>query len=210
MAVQQELPLPTTWGGKRARAGRPHGERASHHARPKFDKATPVHVTVRVRSHVWNLRSRRCHDRIGRCLEKIVDRFGLRVIEYAVLGNHIHFIVEADDAPSLARGIQGLSIRIAKSLNSLMNRTGAVFADHYHSRLLTSPTALVRAIAYVLRNHEHHYKTRGRDRFSSDGLSPEERRVQLVVPVSWLLTTGWRKASPADLHRLRGLAFGAP
>jgi REP element-mobilizing transposase RayT len=191
-------------GRKRKGAGRRPGERVSHHARRKFAKPTPVHVTLRVRPHVWSLRSRRCHLRISRCLEKALGRFGLRVIEYAVLGNHIHLIVEADDSRALARGIQGLSIRIAKSLNALMNSNGPLFADHYHGRLLTSPTELVRAIAYVLRNHEHHFGARERDPFSSESLRPEQRRAQLALPVSWLLTVGWRRASPADLARLRG------
>lgn len=208
MATQQELPFRRTWGGKRKGAGRRPGDRVSHHARPKFAKPTPVHVTLRMRPHVWNLRSRRCHPRISRCLETALGRFGLRVIEYAVLGNHIHLIVEADDARALARGIQGLSIRIAKSLNLLMNRSGPLFADHYHARLLTTPTELVRAIAYVLRNYEHHFGSPERDAFSSEALPREDRRAQLAIPVSWLLTVGWRRASPADLRRLRGFRVG--
>ena len=207
MPIQQELAFPKSWGGTREGAGRRPGARASHHPRPKFEKPTAVHVTVRVRNHVWNLRSRRCHDRISSCLEEAVGKFGLRVIEYSILGNHIHLIVEADGAESLARGMQGLEIRIAKSLNSLMDRSGPVFSDHYNSRRLTSPTELVRAIAYVLHNHEHHYGSTGRDRFSSDGLAAAARRAQLAIPVSWLLTIGWRKAAPADLRRLRGFAF---
>lgn len=174
----------------------------THHSRPKFKKATPVHVTVRVRRHVWNLRSRRCYSRVGRCLEEAAGRFGLRVIEYSVLGNHVHFIVEADSSEALARGMQGLSIRIAKSLNALMNGSGPVFSDHYDGKLLTSPTQLVRAIAYVLGNHAHHYGSAGVDAFSSRTLSPAERRARLAAPVSWLLTTGWRRAPRDELERL--------
>ena len=166
-----------------------------------------MHVTVRVRRHVWNLRSRRCYRRIAGCLEEAVGRFGLRVIEYSVLGNHIHLIVEADDATALTRGMQGLSIRIAKSLNALMGRSGRIFDDHYDGRLLKTPTELVRAIAYVLRNLEHHFGAVGRDPFSSDGLPAEQRQVRLAIPMSWLLTIGWRRASQADLHRLRDSAF---
>ena len=138
-----------------------------------------------------------------------VGKFGLRVIEYSILGNHIHLIVEADGAESLARGMQGLEIRIAKSLNSLMDRSGPVFSDHYNSRRLTSPTELVRAIAYVLRNHEHHFGASGRDPFSSDGLPAEQRQARLAIPVSWMLKIGWRRASPADLHRLCDSAFAS-
>jgi putative transposase len=207
MNEQQELPFKRGRGGRRKGAGRRRGTRASHHARPRFEKPTPVHVTVRVRRHVWNLRSRRCHRRIAHCLEEAVGRFGLRVIEYSVLGNHIHLIVEADDAQALSRGMQGLSIRIAKSLNTLMNLRGGVFDDHYDGRLLTTPTELVRAIAYVLRNHEHHYGSAGRDPFSSDALRAPERQAQLSVPISWLLRSGWLRASAADRRRLNGTAF---
>jgi putative transposase len=195
-------------GGPREGAGRKRGSRVSHHGRPKFARPTPVHVTVRVRGHVWNLRSRRCHRRISRCLEEAAGRFGLRVIEYAVLGNHVHLVVEADGAEALARGMQGLSIRLAKALNALMHRRGAVFADHYDGRLLTTPTQLVRAIAYVLRNHEHHFRGAGPDPFSSESLTEPERRARLSIPLSWLLRTGWRRAPSADLDRLRGLRFG--
>ena len=205
--MQQEFQFPKGRGGRRERAGRRRGTRVSHHARPQFEKATPVHVTVRVRRHVWNLRSRRCYRRVGECLEEAVGRFGLRVIEYSVMGNHIHLIVEADDATALTRGMQGLSIRIAKSLNALMGRSGRIFDDHYDGRLLKTPTELVRAIAYVLRNHEHHFGAVGRDPFSSDGLAADHRRARLAIPISWLLTVGWRRASLADQHRLQDSAF---
>jgi hypothetical protein len=59
-----------TWGGRREGAGRkplPEGKRrVSHLARERFEKATPVHVTLRVAPHVWNLRSRRSFRRIIR------------------------------------------------------------------------------------------------------------------------------------------------
>ena len=206
MARQTELPF-RSWGGRRKGAGRKRGTRASHHKRPRFARPTPVHVTLRVRRHVWNLRSRRCHLRIAGCLEQAAGRLGLRVIEYSVLGNHVHFIVEADDSESLSRGMQGLTIRIAKALNALMQRGGSVFDDHYDSRLLRTPTDVVRAIAYVLRNHEHHYGSSGRDPFSSDGLAVAHRRAQLAVPVGWLLTTGWRRAGAANRGRLAGTRF---
>jgi REP-associated tyrosine transposase len=207
MTSRQQLPLIRLWGGKRRGAGRPPGGRASHHPRPRFGKPTPAHVTVRVRRHVWNLRSRRCHRRIEECLARACGRLGLRVIEYAVLGNHLHFIVEADDSEALSRGMQGLGIRIARSLNALMSARGSVFDDHYDARLLTTPTQLVRALAYVLDNARRHFGAVGRDRYSSDALGSAERQAQLGAPVSWLLTVGWRRAKAADRNRLRNKRF---
>ena len=87
--------------------------------------------------------------------------------------------------------MQGLAIRIAKALNKLMSRKGSVFADHYHSRLLSSPTELVNAIRYVLENAAKHYGTSGADAYSS--LQPLARAV-LAEPRGWLLRSGLQRA----------------
>jgi putative transposase len=181
-------------GGRRRGAGRkPKGEKAlvSHKARPRFETPAAVHVTLRVAVRVWNLRSRRCFRIIETSLEEARGRFGLRVIEFSVLGNHLHLVVEADSSKALSRGMQGLNIRIAKALNGLMRTKGTVFADHYHPRLLRTPTELVNAIAYVLANAEHHYGSAGPDRYSS---AVCDRRRLLSHPRTWLLRVGWHRA----------------
>jgi len=167
----------------------------SHKTRPRFDKPSAVHVTLRVATHVWNLRSRRCFQRIELALADARERFGLRVIEFTVLGNHLHLLVEADSHDSLSRGMQGLGVRIAKVLNKLMQRQGSVFADHYHSRVLRSPTELVDALAYVLGNDAHHFGGNpGGDRFSSVSYDAPARQRVLCIPCTWLVRDGWRRA----------------
>src|SRR5438876_2144541 len=123
--VQLNLPKHSGWGGKRRNAGRkPKGERArvTHTARPPLATRFPVHVTLRVLPHVWNLRSRRSFRVLGAALARGGDRFGMRVCEFSIQGNHLHLIAEAADARALSRGMQGLSIRIAKRLNQMMKR----------------------------------------------------------------------------------------
>jgi REP element-mobilizing transposase RayT len=194
---QLELQLPHR-GGKRRGAGRkPKGKKplVSHRPRPRFEKPCPVHVTLRVRTSVWNLRSRRCFRVVELALEEARERFGLRVIEFTVLGNHLHLLVEADSDLSLSRGMQGLCVRIAKALNRLMRRCGSFFADHYHSSLLESPTQLVSALAYVLGNYAHHFGgTPGRDPFSSGAYDASTHGRVLAAPLGWLLKVGWRRA----------------
>ncbi len=151
-----------------------------------------MHVTLRMRHGVWNLRTKRAFQRLRSCFERARGRFGARLIEFSVQGNHLHLILEADSSEALSQGMQGLCIRIAKALNAMMERGGRVFDDHYHSRLLRSPTELVRAIRYVLGNHEHHFGQKGVDPFSSSAL--EEKEVVLSEPRGWLLRVGWRLA----------------
>jgi putative transposase len=179
-------------GGKRKHAGRPpNGERAlvSHLARPKFDRVTPAHVTLRVKDQLPNLRSSRRFAVIRRCFGKAKGKFGVRLVEFSVMGNHLHLIVEADSSEALSRAMQGLCVRLARALNAELERKGSLFADHFHSHLLRNPTELAKAIRYVLTNAVHHFDLRGADWFSS-----AVQKEELDEPRGWLLTIGWRKA----------------
>ena len=193
---QLEFHLPQR-GGKRKNAGRkPNGEKAlvSHEARAKFANPMAVLITLRVAGHVWNLRSGRSFRRIRAAFEKARGRFGMRLIEFSVMGNHLHLVVEADDSEALSRGMQGLSIRIAKSLNAMMGRRGSVFADHFHSRLLKSPTELTIAIAYVLGNAAKHFSETVLDVYSS--IAPGAREF-MGEPRGWLLRNFSRREAAA-------------
>jgi len=184
-AKQLSLKLPVH-GGKRRGAGRkPKGERAlvSHRARPVFDKPTAVHVTLRVGDAIPSLRSSRRFAIIRECFARSRGRFGMRLAEYTVLGNHLHLVVEADDSASLSRGVQGLCIRMARALNAVLTRHGRVFADHFHSRLLHTPTELCGVIRYLRGNAAHHYGESGVDAFSS-GARGRERASRRAVGVA--------------------------
>jgi hypothetical protein len=90
----------------------------------------------------------------------------------------------------------------------MMSRSGRAFADHYHARLLRTPTELARAIACVLGNAAHHFGRRGADPFASSGIALEIRVRSLEAPQTWLVRIGWRraKAPPEPPHG----ALGAP
>jgi len=160
-----------------------------------------VHVTLRVHDYVWNLRSRRCFSVIERAFAAAKDRFGMRVVHFSVQGNHIHLLIEAADNEALARGMRGVTIRVAKALNRVMERRGPVFADHYHSRVVRTPTEAARAVNYVLWNHAHHAKQWGEtlgedavDPFSSakcNGAEPSP----VSEPQTWLLKVGCLRAA---------------
>lgn len=191
--------LPTFgWGGARDGAGRrPRGERpgVAHAPRPELDRHLPLHVTLRTRAHVWNLRTRRCHGVIAAALRGVLARGDFRVVHFSIQGNHLHLVVEAEGAAALARGMRALSGRIALGLDRLMRRRGRVFTDRYHAHVLRTPAAARRAVAYVLGNFASHVERRGgrvpdgwADPHSSvaergpDGLPPPVSR-----PSSWLL-----------------------
>jgi hypothetical protein len=187
------------WGGRRKNAGRkPKGRTAgvSHATRPELARRHPVHVTLRVRREVYNLRSQRCFRIIRGAFVAQKGRNGFRLNHFSVQGNHLHLIAETEGKEALARGVQGLEIRIAKRLNRLMQRRGAVFADRYHARILKTPTETRHAVRYVLGNLQKHSAEVGKaisrelvDLYSS--VAPEERRAT-SPPRTWLLQEATR------------------
>jgi REP element-mobilizing transposase RayT len=172
-----------------------------HRARPVFKRATPVHLTIRVAGHVWNLRSRRSFRAVGPAIYAAADRFDVRIIQFSILGNHIHLLVEAADHVALARATKGLLVRIAKRLNRMMGRSGRVLGDRYYARLLRTPTEVRRVISYIRDNMRQHARAWGEHRpacwvdpYSSE--TPSAFGHALPAPTSWLLRVGWQRGSP--------------
>jgi REP element-mobilizing transposase RayT len=174
----------------------------SHLARPALATRFPVHVTLRMQPHVWNLRSRRSFRVIGTAVREAAGRFGMRICEFSVQGNHLHLVVEAGGREALARGMQGLGIRLGKGLNRLMGRHGRVLADRYHAHILRTLREVSNAVRYVRDNHARHARSWSPgvgasevDPYSSAGCADlawwraERRRpIELPEPGTWMLT----------------------
>lgn len=173
MARRRQLELPLRyWGGRRKGAGRPRldgrtGPGVPHVTRAPLNAKFPVHVTWRMADGVWNLRSQRCFKRLAAAMWA-GQKLGFRVVHHAVMGNHVHLLVEARDRVALSRGMQGLGVRIARRLNRLMSRSGRVLCDRFHAHILRTPTEAQRARQYLLSNARKHYELRGADPYASE------------------------------------------
>jgi REP element-mobilizing transposase RayT len=209
-----------TWGGARQGAGRPRSsQRVSHLTRERVTRHVPLHVTLRLVRGLPSLRGKAAF-RVVREALTAARPGGVRVVQYSIQSNHVHLVVEAQSTQALARGMQALSIRLAKQLNRSFERKGRVFGDRFHARALKTPLEVRRALAYVLNNFRRHADGKGprlplsfRDPMSSahwfDGWDPEwvhaapDRRALLdpaptlesgvVAARSFLLRSGWRR-----------------
>ena len=210
-ALQLSLPTPRTWGGRRAGAGRKltPGRRPSvpHRSRPTHVPAHPVHVTLRSGRPVRCLRSARVFPAVRHALAA-ASHARFRILQFTVQDDHLHLIVEADDARALGRGLRGLAIRVARAVNRALNRRGAVWTDRYHARALTSPRAVRNALVYVLMNRRKHREgERGLDPCSSalwftgwrSPAPPPPAAMPVVRARTWLAAVGWHR------HGLLGL-----
>jgi len=207
-------------GGWRPGAGRPKSKRRNkivlHRRRPRVTRRTPVHVTMRVHRDVSSLRAKSRMKVIRGAFVATCACDGFRIIDWSVQGNHLHLIVEADGNTQLARGMQGFSIRVARGLNRLAARKGAVFTERYHLHVLRTPAEVRNARAYVLNNYRRHAHQSGRkvarnwvDPCSSwawfDGWRDLPRRLEreaareregpppVAEPRGWMLARGWRR-----------------
>ncbi len=200
------LPVPNTRGGRRSGAGRkPKGLRAGvpHLVRPYHEAAHPAHVTLRAVAGLPSFRATRVFPRVRAALAA-ASRRGFRLVHFSVQGNHIHLLVEAKNRQALIRGVQGLAIRLARAINRVLARRGAVWADRYHARTLTSPREVRAALVYVLNNVKKHQPGfRGLDLCSSGPwftgwrIAPASPPAAVSPPVgvarTWLLEAGWRR-----------------
>jgi len=208
---QLSLPL-NTHGGKRPGAGRkPRGEKAlhPHRTRPAHPSRCPAHVTLRFDPSLPNLRQKNLVRALFACLRAGRERLGCRIAHFSVQRSHVHLVVEAQGKEALSRGVQGLSIRMAKAVNRVLKRKGRVIEDRFHARALRTPKEVRAALSYVMCNARRHGRQRGRvyDRQWMDPCGSGEwfdgwkgggrREIDDDAPVAecrtWLLRTGWRR-----------------
>jgi hypothetical protein len=138
------------------------------------------------------------------------NREWFRIVHYSVQENHVHLLVESEDARALSSGISGLMVRIARRVNALLGRRGRFWADRWHGQELASPRQVRNALVYVLQNHKKHVPTLASassatlDPLSSaasfDGFASALPRgfrgvgpPWLVAAKTWLLGRGWRR-----------------
>jgi putative transposase len=207
-AIQLEFVI-RQHGGRRDGAGRkavgrrpgvPHRPRAPH------ARHAPVHVTLRAATLPVSLRAPSLFQVVKAALAR-ASRDVFRVIAFSVQRNHLHLIVEAEAGAALSRGVQGLSIRIAKAVNRVLGRRGAVWGDRFHARDLTTPREVRNALVYVLQNHRKHGDGRG-PRFdpcsSARWFEGWRLRVEkalsspVVTARTWLARWGWRRHGLLD------------
>lgn len=217
LALRTRQLLLSPRGGARRGAGRkPIGSKplVSHAARPELSARLPVLVTLKLAHGRPNLRRAPTRTILHEALHSASDRHGVRLVHFSVQSNHIHALVEAQDARALSRSMIGLCVRIARGLNRVWRSVGRVFADRFHARVLRTPREVRHALAYVLLNaRKHGVRVSGIDSWSSgagfdgweEGSAGGGGFARVVVMArSWLLTVGWRRWGLVSMREVPG------
>jgi len=200
-----------TWGGRRRGAGRkpvPGRRTVPHRRRAAHDPRCPAHVTLRAQTGLPSLRREQLFVAIRRAFA-VASTDTFRLLQFTVQSDHLHLLVEADGPTRLARGIQGLAIRVAKAINRVLRRHGAVWNGRYHARTLATPREVRNALVYVLANFRKHITSaRGLDPRSSalwftgwrTGIPTVAGPVPVAKARTWLARVGWRRHGLLDVR----------
>jgi hypothetical protein len=149
------------------------------------------------------------------------------MVHSSVQRDHEHLIAEAHDRRAMTRGVQGLSVRVARAINRALGRLGKVFGERFHARALRTPREVRLALRYVFGNVGKHslgafvpgyvdacsssawfrgFSRPGPLAFGGQAVRNEWRRAngpEGGAPVasarSWLLRVGLTRAGPIDV-----------
>jgi hypothetical protein len=110
-----------------------------HLERPALGRDEAAHVTWKALPDLGDLGRTQMIAAVAEACAEGDGRFGLEILHVGVIDTEIHVVCKAPGRRALAHGLQGLGIRIAKSMNRVLRRKGKAFADRYAVEVLDAP-----------------------------------------------------------------------
>jgi len=182
-------PIKYLWGGRRENAGRKNNTKTVNHMRrPTISLNRPMHITMRLKKDLPNLRQKRTLAAFARRVHRAKD-FGLHVLHFSLQSNHLHMIVEATTRRQLANGLRSLGGSFGKYLRRRKGGTGAIFHGRYHLRVITSARQMRNTLRYVLLNHAKHQRMIEHLDFFSSGFLFKNWRKLLGGKLNTIIAT---------------------
>ncbi|HPH70347.1 MAG TPA: hypothetical protein PLF40_31575 [Kofleriaceae bacterium] len=196
-------PKKSNWGGARPGAGRKRfSNELPHHAREKFDKRSPVLVTVAVGADGPNLRDPRWYPVIESVLRVVADDADAPICEFVALRDRLCFLVDAANSQALTHVMSSVIIRVARRFNAATERSGRLFADRYMARLLPNADAVAEARALIRDGHRNAL----REQLANSKMAPSKREAAQAI----VNNKAWVDPCSSRAPRDDGEAWPAP
>lgn len=119
--------------------------------KPRIDAPGIHHVWARGNDRQDIFRDTADRQDYLRLLGLTVLRKRWRCLAYCLMDNHVHLLLETQDA-NLAAGMQWLHGVYASTINDRRLRSGHIFQGRYGSKPVTDDEQLWTAIAYIVHN----------------------------------------------------------
>ena len=111
----------------------------------------PHHITQRGNNRVRVFREPEDYATYCRLTNRYSKEYGMSVVAYCLMPNHVHFIAIPSQALTLARALNTLHMTYAQYFNTRTQRSGHLWQGRFYSCPLDDEH-LFRAIRYVERN----------------------------------------------------------
>ena len=188
--------------------------KVSRQSREPISPRHPVLATFRVADGYPSLLDDDAHQALLEAFAAGRDRpDGFRLVHYGIQPNHFHLLVEAKDREVLSKAMQGMGVRVSRSLNRVWGRTGSVFSDRYHERILSTAADVRGTLAMLMLDPIAH---RGKPALRAaagssaawfDGWArkpqglkaPKDVETPVAPAKTALLKTGWKKGGGLSL-----------
>ncbi len=82
-------------------------------------------------------------------LEEASNKLNIRILVYAILDNHAHFLVYYEQIESISKFMNIANSKFAKFYNAQRNRVGYVYRDRFKSVQVENKKQLYNTIAYI-------------------------------------------------------------
>lgn len=132
---------------------------------PRSARVKPLdsmfHVMVRSISEIKLFKTDKDKIKYFNLVKKYQDIYHFKVYAYCLMGNHGHFIIDANGA-DISKFMHGINLSYAKYFNRVHNRHGHLFQDRFKSKVITNEKYLYTLSAYIHNNPSdlQGYKTR--------------------------------------------------
>jgi len=85
-------------------------------------------------------------------LEQYKDKYGIKILAYCLMGNHIHILAVPKRETSLARGIGGTNLLYTQYINRKYKRSGRLWQNRFFSTIVEEEPYLWAVVRYIERN----------------------------------------------------------
>jgi putative transposase len=111
----------------------------------------PFHITHRGNNKEIIFQTDEDRRRYLYLFEEAKQKYGMHVIAYCLMNNHVHYVAFPENEASFAKTINTVHTRYAQYFNQKYNRVGHLWQGRYYSCLLDE-SHLLAAVRYVERN----------------------------------------------------------
>ena len=156
-----------------------------------IDSACYTHVIFRCHNREFLFEPETIKIKLLNLWAKYSERYAIRIVEFVIMDNHAHMLVDTRNAECLGRFMRTVNSQIARYVNNHFERDSQVIRERYKSPVITNDQYFIKTQQYIWLN-----------RFRVDGQRPEYDKF---CSASWRLHPSLYKrfgSTEAELQKL--------